>query len=81
VGGRVVATEITERERAICAALTPRLKADGIYFAGIDIIGDFMTEINVTSPTGIREMSELDGVDYSDRWIAWIEESLDARGA
>lgn len=76
VGGRVVATEITERERALCAHVAPRLARDGLAFVGIDVIGERMTEINVTSPTGIREMSELDHVDHSARWIAWIEENL-----
>ncbi|MEZ5967175.1 MAG: glutathione synthase [Planctomycetota bacterium] len=61
-GGRAVATTLTEREREICATLAPSLREMGIVFAGIDVIGDYLTEVNVTSPTGIREIAALDGV-------------------
>ena len=63
VGGRAVKTELTARERDICAAIGPTLRAQGLVFVGIDVIGDWMTEINVTSPTGIQEIARLDGVD------------------
>lgn len=76
VGGRVVKSEITAGERAIIEAVAPRLAKDGLYFVGLDVIGGRMTELNVTSPTGIQEMAVLDGVDYSDRWIAWQEARL-----
>ena len=63
VGGRPVKTELTPREREICAAIGPTLRAQGLVFVGIDVIGDYMTEINVTSPTGIQEIARLDGID------------------
>lgn len=58
-GARVEATELTLRERALCASLGPRLRAEGLVFVGIDVIGDHLTEINVTSPTGIQEVNRL----------------------
>src|ERR1700744_4976988 len=61
VGGRPEATELTARERAICAAIAPELKRRGLIFTGIDVIGDYMTEINVTSPTGIQEVKRFGG--------------------
>jgi glutathione synthase len=62
VGGTAAKTPITARERAICARIGPELVAHGIVFAGIDVIGDWLTEVNVTSPTGIQEINRLDGV-------------------
>jgi len=61
VGGKAVRAEVTPREREICAAIGPTLKAQGLIFVGIDVIGDWLTEINVTSPTGIQEINRLDG--------------------
>lgn len=61
VGARVEATELTPRERTICAALAPAMRDHGLLFVGIDVIGDFLTEINVTSPTGIQEINALMG--------------------
>ena len=61
VGGRAVKTELTGREREICAAIGPTLREQGLVFVGIDVIGDYLTEINVTSPTGIQEINRLDG--------------------
>jgi glutathione synthase len=63
VGGRPEATELTEREQFICKALGPELKARGLIFTGIDVIGDYLTEINVTSPTGIQEVKRFGGPD------------------
>ena len=77
VGGRVVKTTLTEREREICEIVGPRLVEDGLYFVGLDVIGGYLTEINVTSPTGIQEMSRLDGVDGSGQVIEWIKEWID----
>ena len=65
VGGRPEATELTARERAICAAIGPELKKRGLIFTGIDVIGDYMTEINVTSPTGIQEVKRFGGADIA----------------
>jgi glutathione synthase len=62
VGGRPEPTKLTEREREICAAIGPELKARGLIFVGIDVIGGYLTEINVTSPTGLQEVARFDGV-------------------
>jgi glutathione synthase len=62
VGGRAVQTTMTDREREICAAIGPELKARGMIFVGIDVIGGYLTEINVTSPTGLQEIARFDGV-------------------
>ncbi len=65
VGGRPEATELTAREREICEAIGPELKRRGLIFVGIDVIGDYLTEINVTSPTGIREVKRFGGPDIA----------------
>ena len=65
VGGRAEATELTEREREICAAIGPSLRERGFILVGIDVIGDWMTEINVTSPTGVREVKRFGGTDIA----------------
>ncbi len=65
VGGKPVPTELTDREREICAAIGPDLKRRGLIFVGIDVIGGYMTEINVTSPTGIREVKKFGGADIA----------------
>jgi glutathione synthase len=62
VGGRAVKTTLTTREREICAAIGPKLREQGLIFVGIDVIGDHLTEINVTSPTGIQEIDRFDGI-------------------
>ena len=62
VGGRPEKSALTERERHICARIGPTLKAQGMIFVGIDVIGDWLTEINVTSPTGLQEIARFDGV-------------------
>lgn len=72
VGGRVAKTEITEREREICALLAPQLEADGLYFVGIDIIGGYLTEVNVTSPTGVREIDLLSETNLGKQVIEWV---------
>ncbi len=61
VGGSVVAAEITEADHQIIKALRPRLNADGLFFVGLDVIGGKLTEVNVTSPTGIQQASRLSG--------------------
>jgi len=63
VGGRPEATTLTSREQAICKTIGPELKSRGLIFAGIDVIGDYLTEINVTSPTGIWEVKRFGGAD------------------
>jgi glutathione synthase len=64
VGGKAAKTELTAREEEICAALAPELRSRGLLFAGIDVIGGrWLTEINVTSPTGIVAIDEFNGTD------------------
>jgi glutathione synthase len=65
VGGRAEPTELTAREKEICARIGPALRERGFIFVGIDVIGDYMTEINVTSPTGIREVKKFGGADVA----------------
>jgi len=62
VGGKAVKATLSAREREICAAIGPALRQRGLIFVGIDVIGDYLTEINVTSPTGLQEINRLDGV-------------------
>jgi glutathione synthase len=64
-GGVAKATDLTAREREICARLGPALRGRGLLFVGIDVIGDYLTEINVTSPTGIRSVKNLGGADIA----------------
>ena len=63
VGGRAERADLTKRDLEICAIIGPELKKRGLIFAGIDVIGDYLTEINVTSPTGIHELRRLSGID------------------
>ena len=65
VGGTPLKSELTARELDICAAIGPTLKEQGLLFVGIDVIGDYLTEINVTSPTGIQEIDRFDGSNLS----------------
>ncbi len=81
VGGQCVKSELTERDREICAALAPLLRADGLYFAGLDVIGNFLTEVNVTSPTGIQEINSLDGVRLESQVIDFVESQVEKLAA
>jgi glutathione synthase len=74
VGGQCVKTELSARDREICDDLSPLLIADGLYFVGLDVIGNFLTEVNVTSPTGIQEINALDGVRLESQVVDFIEE-------
>ncbi len=65
VGGRAERSPMTERDREICARIGPMLRDNGLIFVGIDVIGDYLTEINVTSPTGLQEIARFDGTDLS----------------
>ena len=65
VGGRAEQSKLTPREREICERIGPSLKERGFILVGIDVIGDYMTEINVTSPTGIREIQRFDGTNIA----------------
>ncbi|HEY9876124.1 MAG TPA: glutathione synthase [Candidatus Obscuribacterales bacterium] len=75
VGGRVAQTEITQREYQMCAQMATKLQADGLYFVGIDVIGGYLTEVNVTSPTGIREIDRLNGTRLGEQVIEWVEQA------
>jgi len=75
VGGKAVKCEMTKRDHAICEAIGPELKRLGLVFVGIDVIGDYLTEINVTSPTGIQELSRFDGIDVP----AMLWDAIEAR--
>jgi len=82
VGGRAEPVELSPRDRAICAAIGPALKERGLIFAGIDVIGDYLTEINVTSPTGIQELRRFGGADAAQLiWDAIERRIAAARGS
>ena len=71
VGGRPEKIGLTERDKEICAAIGPTLRKHGQIFVGIDVIGDYLTEINVTSPTGIQELERFDGINVAGKiWEA-----------
>ena len=69
VGGRAEAVELTARDRELCAIIGPELKRRGLLFVGIDVIGDYLTEINVTSPTGAQQLKRFTGIDATE--ILW----------
>ncbi len=73
VGGRPEKIGLTDRDREICAAIGPTLRGKGQVFVGIDVIGDWLTEINVTSPTGIQELERFDGTNAAARIWEVIE--------
>jgi glutathione synthase len=75
VGGRPEKTTLTEREREICRRIGPALRDRGLIFVGIDVIGGYLTEINVTSPTGLQEVARFDGI----RLEAHIWDAIEAR--
>jgi glutathione synthase len=77
VGGKAAKTDLTPREAEICAALAPELKARGLFFVGIDVIGgEWLTEINVTSPTGIVAIDRFNGTDTPARFWEAVEAKL-----
>ena len=75
IGGVAKHSELTRREIEICQAIAPTLKSHGFLFVGIDVIGDYLTEINVTSPTGIREIKRFSGTDIA----ALLWDAIEAR--
>ncbi|MBF9049059.1 glutathione synthase [Roseobacter sp. HKCCD9010] len=79
VGGRPEKTEMTARELEICARIGPLLREKGQIFVGIDVIGNSLTEINVTSPTGIQELERFDGVNIAERIWQVIEDKVAAK--
>jgi glutathione synthase len=72
VGGQPQATDLSDAERAICAELAPALQAEGLFFVGIDVIDGRLSEINVTSPTGIREVERLGAIPLADQAVALL---------
>jgi glutathione synthase len=74
VGGRVERSPIDARDREICRVMAPRLEADGLWFVGLDVIGGLVTEVNVTSPTGVQEIDRLDGTCLEARVLDFVEE-------
>ena len=76
VGGKPERTSITKRDKFICNEISQSLKERGLYFVGIDIIGDFITEINVTSPTGIREIKINDSINIEKMFWDFIEDKI-----
>lgn len=73
VGGKAVKSDLSARDLEICRIIGPELKARGLVFVGIDVIGDYLTEINVTSPTGVQELRRFSGIDVSKMLIDWVE--------
>lgn len=73
VGARAERAELTARDREICARIGPRLRDKGVIFAGIDVLGDYLTEINITSPTGVREIQQLSGVALERQVLEAVE--------
>lgn len=78
-GGTVAQTEITLREHEICTQLAETLRKDGLIFVGIDVIGGYLTEVNVTSPTGIREIDRFDNTHLGQQVIQWVEQALQGK--
>lgn len=76
VGGRVEPAEITLRDWEICSAIAPTLLEDGLFLVGIDIIGGYLTEINVTSPTGVREIDRLNHVSLGKQVMEWLPQKI-----
>jgi glutathione synthase len=78
-GGTPVRAGLTARDRELCRRLAPHLAAEGLFFVGLDVIGDWLTEVNVTSPTGLVEIAELDGAPLADRVVSSLERLARAR--
>ena len=76
-GGEGVARPLNDRDRWICDQVGPTLRRKGLYFVGIDVIGDFLTEINVTCPTCIREIDKAYQLDIAGDYIKFIETLID----
>ncbi len=76
VGGKAEKTQLTKRDKFICSEISDSLKKKGLYFVGIDVIGDYMTEINVTSPTGIREIKDLQSIAIEELFWDFVENKI-----
>jgi glutathione synthase len=80
VGGKAAKTALTARDREICRVMAPSLKQLGLYFVGLDVIGGYLTEVNVTSPTGVQEINGLNDVQLEKQIIDFIERKARKRG-
>ncbi|MEM8858880.1 MAG: glutathione synthase, partial [Chloroflexota bacterium] len=78
-GGKGIAVEMTERDHWLAAQIGPKLKEMDLIFVGLDVIGDYVTEINVTSPTGIREVDQQMGTDIAGMLMDTIEKRVESR--
>jgi glutathione synthase len=78
-GGRSAKSALTAREREICRRLAPDLRRRGLYFVGLDVIGGFLTEVNVTSPTGIEEINAFDEIAIERAMIDFVEREIEKR--
>jgi glutathione synthase len=78
MGAKGEGRPLTERDRWLASEVGPVLRAKGVLFAGLDVIGDYLTEINVTSPTGIRELDRQFGIDIAAMLIDAVEKRLTA---
>lgn len=74
VGGRSVKADLSPRDLEICRVLSPSLREAGLYFVGLDVIGDYLTEVNVTSPTCVQEINTLNGVQLESQMIDFVEQ-------
>jgi glutathione synthase len=79
MGAKGEGRPLSERDRWLASQVGPVLRAKGVMFAGLDVIGDYLTEINVTSPTGIRELDRQFGIDIAAKLIASIDAKLKSR--
>jgi len=76
VGGECHKAELTERDLFLCRSIAARLRQDGLYLVGLDVIGDYITEINVTSPTGVQEINRLDNACLEAKVIDFVEQKV-----
>jgi glutathione synthase len=78
-GGQGIGVPLSERDRWICAQVAPALRQRGLLFVGLDVIGDYLTEINVTSPTCVRELDKLYGLDIAGQFLDVVANKLAER--
>ena len=81
VGGTCVKADVTDRDKEICHMVAPWLQRDGLYFVGLDIIGEYLTEVNVTSPTGVQEINRLNNACLEAHVIDFVEQQVTKQAA
>ena len=79
MGGTAEATELSDADRRICEAIGPELKRRGLVLTGIDVIGGRLTEVNVTSPTGVQAVKKLSGIDIAAVFWDSVQDKLAGR--